>query len=258
MIITEEAIKTVDSDRLIPRRKALYVDDQCINIVSNRYKVVQPTEVVKTFESVSGLTVTNQLTNRNTGGLFLSSTIETKALCGEDHKIDVVFYTGHNGMYKTFLSMQAMRIACFNQLPAIAGNEDLFLISEKHFYDFDFKKLKKTLEGLPLHLSNFQVQYEMLKDIKYTRDQFLKDFIKFFKVQEEQKDKVSEKVVDMYQFAQGQDVLTNDSAYKAFQAVTYHLTHNGREKVKNRLETVNIKNQAKAHTWLDNLVSLAA
>lgn len=254
--VNEKAIKTEDNV-VIPGKKALLINEKCVNIVSNRYKVVQPTDVMETFQKMSGLTIDKVITNPNTGGLLLSSKLESTMLGGEEHAIDLTFYTCHNGSYKTFLSMQALRMACMNQLPALSSVQGLYLYATKHYNEVHMDDLKEIVETIPLHLSNFKAQYQGLHDIKFTKEAFLAEFVEHMKIQDEQKkDKVISKISDIYSFAKGQETLTNDSAYKAYQAVTYMNTHNVR-KGKNVVETVNIKNQKDSFNWFETLSKAA-
>ena len=178
--IIEESIYTVSAeDRInqIPKKKALFVEDKCINIVGDKYKIVQPNDVIQAFQNSTGLTVDKILTNKNTGGLLLKSTLANPYLNGDEHKIDLTFYTGHNGQYRTFLSLQALRIACMNQLPAMNANKSLWLMNEKHYQSFSFDKLQKIIETLPLHMANFTNDYSKLIDIKITKKEFLELFV---------------------------------------------------------------------------------
>ena len=250
--------KAISADNVvIPGKKALFVEDNCINIVSKHYKVVQPSEVVERFEKASGYEVSTCMENANTGGLLLSAKIQDFYVGNANHTASLSFYTGHNGKHTTLLALQGLNHACFNQIPMLIGCTNRHLIKTKHINAFDFDKLDEILCELPLHLSNFKIQYESLQDMKYTKDQFLEDFIKHFKIQDNAKrDSNVAKISSMYDNARGQSGLTTDSGYKAYQAVTYHLTHNARNG-KNKLETVNIKNQDTAHDWF-NVIKKAA
>ena len=237
----------------VPSRKALYVDDKCVNIVADSYKVVQPKEVISTFEKTSGLNIDKVLTNPNTGAILIKSRMDNPYINGEEHTIDLTFYCGHDSKYRTLLSMQALRVACMNQMPAISANKGLWLMSEKHYRAFDLEKMRNLVEGLPLMITNFKAQYAALDDIQLSKKQFLELFVEHYKATDKQIDKMKE----VYSFATGQREIKHETAYKAYNAVTYQLTHGGRKGV-NGLEKNNIKNMNEAHSFFNVLTSLAA
>tara|TARA_R110002126_G_scaffold192495_6_gene340668 strand:+ start:499 stop:1470 length:972 start_codon:yes stop_codon:yes gene_type:complete len=257
--IAEKELFTIDNDTQaitkIPKKKGLFVAEKCINIVADRYQVVQPNKVVEIFQNTTGLTVDKILTNQNTGGLLLKSTLSNPFLNGDEHRIDLTFYTGHNGQYKTFLSLQALRLACMNQLPALSKERGLWLMNEKHYQAFSFEKLQGIIETLPLQIANFTNQYNQLSDIKITKKDFLELFVEQYKVLNTKAgEKTMKNISDVYSFATGQDTIVNDSAYKAYQAITYQNTHNGRNTA-NKVERDNITNMIDSQKWFGNLLS---
>lgn len=252
--IDERPIFSTDENGMpiqIKNRKGLFVGNKNVNIVAPSYKIVQPADVIRTFENTSGLTIDRVLTNHNTGAILLKSSLENPFIDGEEHKIDLTFYTGHNGQYRTLLSLQALRVACFNQMPAIAGNKNLWLMSEKHYSSFNLEHMQSIIEQLPLMIANFKNQYVALKDINLSK----KDFLELFATHYKATDKAIEKMSDVYSFARGQESLS-DNGYKAYQAITYDLTHNGRNG-KNGLEKDNIKSMTEAHKFMQLLQSVA-
>jgi hypothetical protein len=258
--IAEKDLFTIDNDTQvvtqIPKKKGLFVAEKCINIVADRYKVVQPNKVIEIFQNTTGLTVDKILTNPNTGGLLLKSTLSNPFLNGDEHRIDLTFYTGHNGQYRTFLSLQALRLACMNQLPALSKEKGLWLMNEKHYQSFSFDKLEAIIETLPLQLANFTNQYNQLSDIKITKKDFLEMFVQQYKVLTDTKagEKTINNISDVYSFAMGQSTITNDSAYKAYQAITFHNTHNGRNTA-NKVERDNITNMIDSQKWFGSLLT---
>ena len=260
--VEEKELYTVDPITgvidVIPSKKGLFVEGKNINITSDKYKVVQPNQVIETFRNTTGLKIDNIITNTNTGGLLLKSTLDNPFLSGEEHKIDLTFYTGHNGQHRTFLSLQALRMACMNQLPALSANKNLWLMNEKHYSTFNFDRLKSLIEELPLHITNFKNDYSKLHDVKVTKKQFLELFIQQFKIQTETKagEKVINNISDVYSHAQGQSQITNDSAYKAYHALTYNLTHNGRDTA-NAMERGIKNNMEISHKFFDSLLQVA-
>jgi len=256
----------VDTERLlrpngdiIPKRKGIFVEDTCVNVVSDRYKVVQPNEIVDTFTSATGLTIDSMLTNKAKGSLLIKAFLANPYIDGEEHRINLTFYTSHCGKYKTFLSMQALRMLCENQLPAITKDTGLYLMSSKHYSEFNFQELADTLETLPLHMKNFKDQYVELKDVTLSKKQFLELFVEQFKINTNSTrgNNIIEAMRYNYDNARGQRECPSDSGYKAYQALTYHLTHNGRDTV-NKMEQQNIENMKRCFTLREAIMEAAA
>lgn len=251
--IIEAPVKNAVTDQIIKGRKGLFVDDHCVNIVSDRYKVVQPQMIVDLFQSNTNLEITKTASNVNNGSLLLGAKYKDITINNEAHNLTLSFYTGHNTQYSTFVSLQALRVACMNQLPALIGSPQLHLMKCKHIHEFPFDDLQKLIETLPRHVSNFEVQCDRLKESKLTLNEFLELYVEFFKLQEKaSKDKTISKITALYKQAPGQDIITNDTAYKAFHTVTYDLTHNIRNS-KNNLEKVNVQNQKQVYKFFDFL-----
>lgn len=253
--VNEGMLGTIDSNGnpfQVPNKKALIVDDQVINIVSDRYKVVQPSDVMRSFERTSGLTIDNVLSNPKTGGLLIKTRLASPKFLGEDHQIDLTFYTGHNGKYRTILTLQALRMACFNQLPAINSNKSLWLMNEKHYKDFDLLGMESLLDSIPLQLANFKSQYESLADISITKKQFLE----LFAEEKKATDKTIEEISSIYSFARGQRELSDNTAYKAYNAITYYNTHSKRASKTEQIERETFKNANDNHKFLNSMLAL--
>src|SRR5690606_6279052 len=84
----------------IEHKKGIFVNQKCINVVSNSYEVHQPSEIYQTFLDVSaktGLQVNRVLTNKHNGGFLLSAKYDSVKIAGESHDANLVFYTSHCG-----------------------------------------------------------------------------------------------------------------------------------------------------------------
>lgn len=248
--IDEKPLFVEGSEIQVPNKKALLVNGKVINIVSDKYKVVQPSDVMRSFERTTDLTIDAVLSNTHTGGLLIKSRMMNPTINGEKHSIDLTFYTGHNGQYRTILSLQALRMLCMNQIPAISKNENLWLMNEKHYRDFDLQKMESLMDQAGHALIEWKQEYTGLLDIPLTARQFIELW------QEETKatDKAVQKMADIYQFADGQSHL-GESVYKAYQAITYDLSHGRNSKIK--MEKENINNMATAKDWLTKLFEAA-
>lgn len=255
--IIEEPIYTakkgVELGPQIPKKKALFVGQKCVNVVSDQYKVVQPSEIVKKFEETAGITTDKIILNPNTGGLLLSAQVATD----NEHTHNLTFYTGHNGQYRTFLGLISLRLACFNQLPSLAGQQkDNYLVSAKHYHDNVVDSIGECLDLVPEIIAKFAEKTAEMKDKKITLAQFVELYIADKKIKEDQKnkDKLINDLKGVYANAQGQALCANDSAYKAYQAITYINTHNIRDSL-NKLETQYINKPKDSFKWYDLLLA---
>lgn len=248
--IIEAPIKNALTNEIIPNRKGLFVDNQCINVVSaKKYKVVQPSTIMELFQKNTKLEITKQISNKNYGSILLGAHYKDVKINNEEHRLNLTCYTGHNNQYSSFVTLMAMRVACMNQLTALIGQPNMFIIRCKHIQDFDFEQLEEVIETLPLRVANFEAHYQRLHDSKLSLEDFLESYVEFFKLQESStKDKKVNHIRSIYNGAKGQDIITNDTAYKAFHALTYQLTHETKQSI-NNLEKVNIQNQKKVHDY---------
>lgn len=231
----------------IEGKKGLFCDSECINIVSDRYEIHQPSEILSQFKNVAaetGLEVKRVLFNKSNGGLLISSKINDCKIVGENHDLSLTFYTSHCGKYKTFLSLSALRIACFNQVPMLVRKKSNHLFAEKHYKNaLNVQSLGKLLEKIPSLVDQHNAKAETMqsKIVKFS------DFVELcrekWKAEAETRawEKKMEKLRSAYYNAPGQDIIQNDSAYKAYQAITFLNTHDGRD-TKYKEETVITKN----------------
>lgn len=242
----------------IAGKKGLFVDGNCINIVSDRYKIHQPRKVYATFEGLAtshGLTIDKVLTNPTNGGLLLSAHYADVKFLGEEHKASLVFYTSHCGKYRTFLTLDFLRIKCFNQVPALYKNKTRHIISEKHYQNsLDIQSFEKVLESLPAQIASYNEKAELLQQKSLPFDSFRELYIQHKKLDTSQKqfDSKMAEFKGRYFRANGQNGLS-DSAYKAFQAITYENTHLGRN-TQMKVENNFIKGGDDSLVWLDTLL----
>lgn len=247
----------------IPNKKGLFVNGQNINIVSDRYEVHQPKDIAKQFYNATqsqGLEVNRCIANPNNGGLLLSAKYSNQIVGGDSTDINLTFYTSHDGKYKTFLSLDTLRIACFNQLPILYKNKDRFIFAEKHYKNaLDIERIGQFIAGIPASVGQHNDKLNALKETKLSLADLTDLFIEHYKLKKEQK-QFQTKVdafKSMYYNAPGQAIAPHNTAYKALQAITYRNTHEGRKTAmqeENRL----IKGGNDSLEWLDNLLELSA
>lgn len=247
---------------VISGKKGIFVNRRNINIVSDRYEVHQPSEFLRTFNDVAkttGLEVNRVMPNEHNGGLLLSAKFASQKIAGEDHDINLVFYTSHCGKYPTFLTLDTLRLACFNQLPVLYRNKSRFIFSEKHYRNaLDMNLVKEALEYIPESISIHDHKMEQLKETKLSLDDFLDIWVDHYKVNKESKQfqtKV-DKVKATYYNAPGQKQL-HESGYKALQAMTFMTTHEGRD-TKMKTETAFVKGGNDSLNWVEELLTLEA
>lgn len=219
---------------IIEGKKGLFVNEQNINIVSDKYEVVQPRQVFETFTDIadrSGLEINRTLLNPKNGGLMVSARFDNLKIMGDDHDVNVVFYTSHCGRYKTFLTLDILRLACFNQAPALYKNKDRFIFAEKHYKNaLDINMLGGALENIPASVEAFNTKMELLGEKSMNCEQFVEWYVDQLKLDKESKqyDTKVQKFRETYKYATGQREIRSESAWKAFNAVTYINTHEGR------------------------------
>lgn len=246
-----------------PGKKGLFVENAMINVVSENYKVVQPLQVVKQFMEVAkqtDLKVNKILNNPNNGGLLISSTFEETRIAGEDHNVNVVFYTSHDGKYKTMLTLQTLRIACFNQVPTLyRDRKDNIIFSEKHYRNtLDVDLISKRLLDIPDAVQRYNEIANMLKSASMTKKQFIDFYINHAKIDTEAPRSAGKiaKIENIWQSGQGQELCGSDNMWRALNAVSYLNTHETKAgKFKN--ENVFLKNQQDTQEVINELVMLA-
>ena len=227
--------KPISSDYgIIPNKKGLFVDGDCVNIVSDRYEVHQPREILEQFNQVAertGLEVNRVLTNPANGGLLVSANYAKTQIAGEPHDVNVTFYTSHCGKYKTFMTLDLLRLSCFNQTPALYREKQRHIVSEKHYRNaLNLDTISAKLAGLPQAVERYNEQALQLLDKPLSLTDFVEFFIEHYKIDQTAKrfqSKVDE-LKAMYYNAPGQSHL-GSNAYKAYQAITFNNTHGGRD-----------------------------
>lgn len=241
------------TDIVVPKKNAITVNGVPTgHMTSEKYAIHQPRDIFKSFQKVcrkTGLEIDEKRSflNPKNGGMILSAKYATKMLSTgkkrERNDFNIVFYTAHDGKYKTFLTIDVLRILCMNQAPALYRGKDNHVMSEKHYKDsLKLSTLESRLEGIEESVRMYQARMEQLCGTKMTFKAFKDFYIAHYglNVESSHFDGKMEKLEESYFGARGQDAIANDTAYKAYNAITYLNTHggsntNGREE--NKLTT---------------------
>jgi len=258
--VSRQPVTLEGTDILVPRKNAITVNGTPTgHMTSEKYAIHQPKNIYRSFQRVckkTGLEIDRKRSflNPSNGGMILSAKYKTKMFDTgnkkERHDFNVVFYTAHDGKYKTFLTIDVLRLLCMNQAPALYRGKDNHVMSEKHYKNaLKLSTLESRLEGIEQSVNMYQARMENLCDVKMTLADFKEFYIAHYKLDKESShfDGKMETLEDVYYDAKGQSEIANDTAYKAFNVITYLNTHkvsntNGREE--NKL-TVKAKDTSK-------------
>lgn len=218
----------------IEGKRGLFVGNKCINIVSDRYEVHQPTDIINSFTKVAdacNLKINKILTNPNNGGVLINAEYGGCKIAGEDHNAQINFFTSHCGKYRTIMSLDYLRMACMNQIPALYKAKEKHIFSLKHYKgSLDLGIIESQLSLIPEAIAEQCERATLLQQTPMSFNDFMDLFTDHAKLEPtaaRYDNKVNE-LRNIYNNEQGQTELSN-SAYKAQQAVTFYNTHAGRE-----------------------------
>ena len=236
MFQVRTAALTAGGNIAMPNCRAIVVDPNngekefaLSNTVSAKYEVHQPSDILSQFESVAdatGLEIRHVLTNPLNASMLISARYQGTQFLNEDHDVNVVFYTSHDSKYPTFLTLQALRIACLNQAPMLAKGGKR-LISEKHYRGaLDIERVGSVLESVPASVMMYGLQCEQLADSSMKRDQFVEWYAETRKLDPKsgRYDSTIRKVKDAYDAPENSGVPTG-TKYAGFHAITWLNTH---------------------------------
>ena len=243
----------------VENKRGLFVGDKCINVVSPSYEVHQPQEILRKFEEVAeytGLLINRTLTNPANGGLIISAKYGDTRIVGDEHDINLTFCTSHCSKVSTFLTLDLLRMACFNQIPALYSDKKRHIFAEKHYKNaLNIDLIQEALENIPAAVDNFNHKAELLMEKPFSVEDFVALAIDHYKMDPEAK-RFNSKVElwkSAYFNAEGQRHLP-DTAWKAYNAVTYQNTHGGRNTIF-RNERVLTQGSADSLKFMDKLLA---
>lgn len=231
----------------VDNKKGIFVRGKCINVVANGYEVHQPKEILQKFIGAaqsSGLDVGKVLFNPNNGGLLINAKYNDCQIVGEPHQTTINFYTSHCGKYKTIMALNAVRMACFNQVPVLARKKSNHIFSSKHYSNslFELNNIQPLLEKIPSLIAAQNERSQSLIDKKLKFSDFVEVLRCHLKAEKDSArfKKQVELFAKIYHNAPGQQE-HGENAYKAYQAFTYAQTHELRDTIY-KAETCFIKN----------------
>jgi hypothetical protein len=230
--------------------------------VSDSYEIHSPKEIAEAFERVASKTqleIQKVITNPHNGGLMISAKYDSVQFAGDDHDVNIVFFTSHCGKYKTFLTLQALRLQCMNQAPILSKGKDKHIFAEKHYKNsLDIALFENLLSGVPQSVTMYNARVENLLDGKMSYSDFAEWYIEHNKINREAKqfDTNMSKVKEAY-FHNDNSKIADGTMYRAFHAITWLNTHGGRNTkfAEEQRLTTKASNSQKA---MDSLLKLAA
>jgi len=221
----------------IPNKNVLYRSDTGadIGIVSNRFKVVQPNEILDFFQEVCEK---NKMKMSTAGVLFggrrfwgLAEINAEDVKTGDTVKNNILLMTGTDGTYSTTAKHVSTRVVCNNTLEVAMSENDKNVIRVRHSQVFDAKKVMLDMDLIQKNFEEFMQTLRTMSDVKMTgaqQSKFVRDMILGDQVEEEIR-KASQKKIDeimmKIQFGDGAAQFGHDSVYGLLNGITNVFTH---------------------------------
>lgn len=206
----EKHVVQFDSDKLFPSRFVLARSDtkQALSVVSDKYKIVQPRDVLEFYRE---LIADHGFVMETAGSLkdgarvwALANTNMTAAVHGIDRmKGYLLFVTSCDGELSTQVNFVNTRVVCNNTLTiATTSKESQGAIRIPHMIDFDATKVKEQLGLVNGVWTNHVAEVATLADRKVSDDEVRNWLIKVLgdptKPLEEQNTTRMAKVYDLF------------------------------------------------------------
>lgn len=220
----------------IPDHKILYRSDNnsVLAIVSSKFKVVQPKEIIEFFEDLISI---NGMKMSSAGTLFGGKKFWALAETGSDVAItqgdvikgNILLVTATDGTMATTASVVSTRVVCDNTLNIALKEKSKNIIKKSHRNTFDAKQVKIDMGLIQESWSGFVDSLKKLSEREMSSIEVKKFFEKtFFDPEAEEQDKSVSKKVDeliyLYNFGDGAS-LCQGTALGALNAVTNLFTH---------------------------------
>lgn len=220
-----------DSVKLFPEKNVLYRSDtlEPLSTVGNKYKIVQPSEVLEFFRD---LTYMNGMRLSTAGTLFggrrfwaLAEVGESFKIGGEDEvKGNLLLTTSVDGTLATTAKFVSTRVVCNNTL-SWALKEDGQMVKVSHRSEFDPESVKIDMNIYDESWTKFMSNVRMLSETAIS-DKLANQF--FTEMSSNAKGEVSrlkvERLDNFYRNGQGAD-MSKGSAWGLLNAVTEMYTH---------------------------------
>jgi len=237
-----EAAKNHLSFKRIPFRKALSRSDtgDILSVVSNRFKVVQPQEILEFFKS---LIDANGFKMTTAGSLRGGKRIWAMADCGEDFSIGndkvgahLLLATAYDGTFSTTAQFTSIRVVCNNTLGfSLSRGGEGGCIKIPHNQDFNSVDVKTEL-GLDDSWKTFRNNVMKLSEHRVTKREAIDFFLTVCGVTEEEAADGKQlsnvkKLISIYERGPGAQLTSaKDTLWGAVNAVTYLADHGRRAK----------------------------
>lgn len=239
-----ERARNILNYKKVPNKVALLRSDthDMLSVVSNRYKVVQPAEVLEFFDD---LIKKNGFIMHTAGALRDGKRVWALAETGKDFTIDgdtvaayLLLATSYDGTFATTAQFTSIRVVCNNTLSwSLEGSEHQSdgVIKIPHNQEFSDVEVKLGL-GLDVNWEKFKLTVEKLARTQVSPRQALEFFTRVLSVSEEEVDEGAQnfnlrKLMAFYESGPGSDLDTaKGTAWGLVNAVSFFTDHSMRSK----------------------------
>lgn len=240
----QEIANQVAGKTRIPNRVALIRDDNksVLSVVSDRYKVVQPAEVLEFFRDLIDY---NGFKMNTAGALREGKRIWALADVGKDFSVGEDTVSGHlllatayDGTFSTTVQFTSVRVVCNNTLTwslQLANGQTKGVVKIPHNQDFNMFDVKAEL-GLDNGFAQFRDNVVQLAAHKVTKREAINYFLTLLGVTEEQAADGKQlsnvrKLISFYESGPGSQLPSaKDTAWGLVNAVSFFTDHARRAK----------------------------
>jgi len=228
------------SFKIVPNKKILTRSDTdgVLSVVSNRYKVVQPKEILEFFESVID---ENGFKMSTAGALKGGKRVWAMADCGKDFYIGgdkvgahLLLATAYDGTFSTTAQFTSIRVVCNNTLGfSLDRGGEGGMIKIPHTQSFNSWDVKSEL-GFNVNWVHFRDNIFKLAEHKVTKREALEYFLTVCGVTEEEAADGKQlsnvkKLISLYESGPGAKLPSaQDTLWGALNAVTFLADHGRR------------------------------
>lgn len=225
-------------NKVYPSRKVLVRSDNKapLSIVSDRFKVVQPKEIIEFFRSVIE---ENGFKMSTAGALKGGKRVWAMADCGKDFKINgtdevgahLLLATAYDGTFATTAQFTSIRVVCNNTLGfSLARGGEGGIVRIPHTQAFNSWDVKADL-GFDSSWTNFRDNIFKLSEHKVTKREAIAYFLTVMGVTEEEAADGKQlsnvkKLISIYESGPGAKLPSaKDTMWGALNAVTFLTDH---------------------------------
>lgn len=225
------------SFKIVPKKKILTRSDNDapLSVVSNRYKVVQPKQIIEFFESVID---ENGFKMSTAGALKGGKRVWAMADCGKDFHVNgdhvgahLLLATSYDGTFATTAQFTSIRVVCNNTLGfSLDRGGEGGIVRIPHTQDFKEWDVKSEL-GFNVSWIAFRDNIFKLAQHKVTKREALDYFLTVMGVTEEEAADGKQlsnvkKLIQLYESGPGAKLPSaKDTLWGALNAVTFLTDH---------------------------------